>query len=88
MGQYNSLMRQVNQVDARFKQLFLDASGFTVDEMKETVAQIHVVVDQSLEKIQAYLTVDDPSSGAMGSEALQELRASVARTGTANAGES
>jgi len=54
-------MRQINQIDATFKQLFLDTSGFTLEEMKETVNQINKVVDQSLNKIQTYLTIDESS---------------------------
>lgn len=48
-------MRQINQVDATFKHLFLDTSAFGLAEMEKTVAQIHQVVDQSLEKIDTYL---------------------------------
>lgn len=52
-------MRQINQIDATFKQLFLDMSSFSLTEMKETVKQIRVVVDQSLLNIQNYLVVGD-----------------------------
>jgi hypothetical protein len=52
-------MRQINQIDATFKQLFLDMSSFNLAEMKETVKQIRVVVDQSLLNIQNYLVVEE-----------------------------
>jgi HEAT repeat protein len=56
-------MRQINQIDATFKQLFLDMSGFNLVEMKETVKQIHIVVNQSLSNIQNYLVIDDVPVG-------------------------
>ncbi len=56
-------MRQINQIDATFKQLFLDMSGFNLVEMKETVKQIHIVVNQSLSNIQNYLVIDDIQAG-------------------------
>ena len=67
-------MRQINQIDATFKQLFLDTSGFTLEEMKETVNQINKVADQSLKKIQAYLVIDEqsPTAGATKQLATEE----------------
>lgn len=56
-------MRQINQIDATFKQLFLDMSAFSLAEMQETVNQIRVVVDQSLLNIQNYLVVGDAPDG-------------------------
>lgn len=55
-------MRQITQIDATFKQLFLAPTGFSFKDMEETVGQIQKVVDQSLEKIQTYLVVDESSS--------------------------
>lgn len=79
-------MRQINQVDATFKQLFLDSPGFSLDQMAETVNQIRTVVDQSLEKIQAYLTGDVSSPpGERAVRLVQRFRASSASGGMAKA---
>lgn len=48
-------IRQINQIDATFKQLFLTPSGFTTKEMKETVDEIEEAVTKTLQKVQEYL---------------------------------
>ena len=48
-------IRQINQIDATFKQLFLDAPGFSIGQMKDTVAEIESSVDNTLSKVQMYL---------------------------------
>lgn len=81
-------MRQINQVDATFKQLFLDTSGFSLDQMKETVDQVRTVVDESLEKIQTYLAVDaSASSRDTASRLVQQFRANAAGAGIGSSGE-
>lgn len=44
-------VRQINQIDATFKQMFLAGSGFGVDEMKHTVEQIQESVSKALEEV-------------------------------------
>jgi type IV secretory pathway TrbD component len=48
-------MRQINQIDASFKQLFLSAGGFGTAEMKQTVEQIQDAVRDTMEGVRAYL---------------------------------
>ena len=75
-------MRQINQIDATFKQLFLAPTGSHLKDMKETVSQIQVVVDQSLEKIQIYLaTVDSPPPGGLKDGAKKVADTTVSQEG-------
>jgi hypothetical protein len=48
-------IRQINQIDASFKQLFLSAGGFRTAEMKQTVEQIQDSVKETMEGVKAYL---------------------------------
>lgn len=48
-------MRQINQIDASFKQLFLSAGGFGTAEMQLTVEQIQDAVKETMEGVRAYL---------------------------------
>ncbi len=48
-------IRQINQIDATFKQLFLAAGGFSATQMKETVAEIELTVHKTLDKVRLYL---------------------------------
>lgn len=48
-------IRQINQIDATFKQLFLSSNGFTIKQMQDTVLQIETSVDKTLQKVQEYL---------------------------------
>ncbi len=48
-------MRQINQIDASFKQLFLSAGGFGTVDMKQTVDQIQDSVKETMEGVKAYL---------------------------------
>ena len=48
-------VRQINQIDATFKQLFLASAGFGVPEMKQTVEQIQDSVRKTMEEVKAYL---------------------------------
>jgi HEAT repeat protein len=49
-------VRQMNQIDATFKQLFLAATGFGLDQMKDTVEQIQNSVMQTLEQVKTHLS--------------------------------
>lgn len=53
-------VRQINQIDATFKQMFLASVGFGVDEMKQTVKQIRDSVKETLEQIKGYLKPTQP----------------------------
>jgi len=48
-------MRQINQIDASFKQLFLSAGGFGTVEMKQTVEQIQDSVRETMEGVRVHL---------------------------------
>jgi len=48
-------VRQINQIDATFKQLFLASAGFGIDEMKQTVEQIQDSVRKTMEEVKSYL---------------------------------
>jgi HEAT repeat protein len=48
-------MRQINQIDASFKQLFLSAGGFGTVDMRQTVDQIQDSVKETMEGVKAYL---------------------------------
>jgi HEAT repeat protein len=51
-------MRQINQTDATFKQLFLVSSGFGVAQMRETVTQIQESVTKTMDQVKAHLGND------------------------------
>jgi HEAT repeat protein len=51
-------VRQINQIDATFKQLFLASAGFGVEQMKQTVEQIQDSVKKTMEEVKAYLGSD------------------------------
>jgi hypothetical protein len=51
-------VRQINQIDATFKQLFLASSGFGVKQMKQTVEQIQDSVKNTMQEVKAYLGRD------------------------------
>jgi HEAT repeat protein len=53
-------VRQINQIDATFKQMFLAAAGFGIDQMKLTVAQIQDSVRTTLEEVEGYLGGERP----------------------------
>jgi HEAT repeats len=48
-------VRQINQIDATFKHMFLDARDFGTQQMKATVAEIQSSVTQILEEIQKHI---------------------------------
>ncbi|MBN1936229.1 MAG: HEAT repeat domain-containing protein [Anaerolineae bacterium] len=48
-------VRQINQIDATFKQLFLSAAGFDTDQMDKTVRRIQGAVKGTMQEIQTYL---------------------------------
>jgi len=52
---FTGYMRQINQIDASFKQLFLSAGGFGTVDMKQTVDQIQDSVKETMEGVKAYL---------------------------------
>jgi hypothetical protein len=49
-------IRQINQTDATFKQLFLASAGFGVDQMKQTVAQIQDSVMKTMDQVKVHLS--------------------------------
>lgn len=51
-------VRQINQIDATFKQLFLASSEFGVKQMKQTVEQIQDSVKNTMQEVKAYLGRD------------------------------
>jgi HEAT repeat protein len=55
-------MRQINQIDATFKQLFLASGAFNIPQMKETVAEIEVSVRKTLEKVKVYFPDNLPTN--------------------------
>ena len=48
-------VRQINQIDATFKHMFLDAKDFGTEQMKATVAEIQASVKSILEEIQKHI---------------------------------
>lgn len=48
-------VRQINQIDATFKHMFLDAKDFGTQQMKETVAEIQSTVTGILGEIQKHI---------------------------------
>ena len=48
-------VRQINQIDATFKQLFLAKARFGVPDMQQTVEQIQTSVQRTLEEVKGYL---------------------------------
>ena len=48
-------VRQINQIDATFKQLFLASTGFGIDQMQQTVEQIRESVRKTMEEVKNYL---------------------------------
>jgi HEAT repeat protein len=54
-------VRQINQIDATFKQMFLAAAGFGIDQMKLTVAQIQDSVRTTMAEVEGYLGGQRPA---------------------------
>ena len=50
-------IRQLNQIDATFKQLFLSTMSFGTDQMEKTVGEIRTTVDRTMAEIQENLIV-------------------------------
>jgi hypothetical protein len=48
-------VRQINQIDATFKHMFLDARDFGTKQMQQTVAEIQTSVKEILEQIQKHI---------------------------------
>jgi HEAT repeat protein len=48
-------VRQINQIDATFKHLFLEPKGFGTNQMQETVVEIQKTVSLVLEEIKKYI---------------------------------
>jgi HEAT repeat protein len=48
-------VRQINQIDATFKQLFLASAGFGTDQMKQTVEEIRDSVKQTMAEVKSHL---------------------------------
>lgn len=48
-------VRQINQIDATFKQVFFSAVNFSVEQMKETVGEIEDAVGNTLERVKIHL---------------------------------
>lgn len=52
-------VRQINQIDATFKHMFLSPTGFGTDQMKSTVEQIQTSVSKTLVEVKTYLIEPD-----------------------------
>lgn len=63
-------VRQINQIDASFKQLFLNLTEFDLKSMKETVEQVKMAVDQSLKQVREHL--NEPTN-RRGQESVQTM---------------
>jgi len=50
-------VRQINQIDATFKHLFLTSTGFSAEQMNQTVVQIQGSVKQTMDEVKASLNV-------------------------------
>jgi len=48
-------VRQINQIDATFKQMFLTSAGSGIDQMKQTVRQIQDSVKKTMEEVKVHL---------------------------------
>jgi ElaB/YqjD/DUF883 family membrane-anchored ribosome-binding protein len=48
-------VRQINQIDATFKQMFISSTDFGTAQMDKTVAKIQESVEQTLDKVKIYL---------------------------------
>ena len=48
-------VRQINQIDATFKHMFLDAKDFGTQQMKTTVTEIQAAVKEALEEIKKHI---------------------------------
>jgi hypothetical protein len=48
-------VRQINQIDATFKHMFLDARDFGTEQMKATVAETQAAVREIMEEIQKHI---------------------------------
>lgn len=50
-------VRQINQIDATFKQLYLASTGFSTDQMNKTVEQIQASVKQTMDEVKTNLNI-------------------------------
>ncbi len=57
-------MRQINQIDATFKQLFLNPTLFDMNQMNSTVKQIQNAVNESLDKVQTFVEMQESENSA------------------------
>jgi hypothetical protein len=48
-------VRQINQIDATFKQMFISSTDFGTAQMDKTVAKIQEAVQQTLDEVKTYL---------------------------------
>jgi HEAT repeat protein len=75
-------VRQINQIDATFKQIFLSSPKFSTDQMKDTVTEIENAVKQTLENVKTYF--DKPAADKPGNR-IQQESTTVNRTQENNA---
>jgi hypothetical protein len=61
-------IRQINQIDATFKQFYLNTAGFDLDQMKGTVKQIQLAVDKSLERVQRFIDLPSIEAAEQGQD--------------------
>lgn len=54
-------VRQINQIDATFKQLYLAVGGFSITQLKDTVQQIQCSVSKTMEEVKAHLRPPEAS---------------------------
>jgi len=70
-------MRQINQIDATFKQLFLNKKGFNTAQMEITVKQIQNSVEQTLKKVKVYMPDQDDEQPEKNNQSEKKLRNKV-----------
>lgn len=56
-------VRQINQIDASFKQMFLEPGGFGVEQMRPTVEQIQDSVKKTMEEVRGFLEAGGAAPG-------------------------
>jgi HEAT repeat protein len=67
-------MRQINQIDATFKHMFLDAKDFGTDQMHSTVGEIQAALKETLDEIRKHLKEKDESKNESKKEPKDESK--------------
>lgn len=58
-----SYLRQIHQIDATFKQLYLSSKEFGVDNMQQIITQVKTTMEQTLEEVERILDEMDVFTG-------------------------